>query len=254
MRGLLVPALAALALLVFVAAPPYSLAEKAWRIGYGLCHQQADRSFFVGGRQLPLCARDSGTYLGALATLACMMATRRRRGTYLPHPVVLGLLALGAVFFVVDGANSYAEALPLLPRLYTPDNRLRLLSGLLLGTGVAAVLLPLFNYTMWREAPDERPLSGRAVVALPPSLLLTYLAVTQAPAWFYGTLTALLSFSVLLVLASVNGLLVTVILRRDRQGMNWRDVVQLLSYGLLLTAVELGGLSFARHLAESALL
>ncbi len=250
---MLVPALAALVLLIFVVAPPHGLAEKAWRIGYGLCHQQADRSFFVGGRQLPLCARDTGTYLGALAALACMMATRQRRGTLLPHPVVLGLLALGAVFFVVDGANSYAGSLPLLPRLYTPDNRLRLLSGLLLGTGMAAVLLPLFNYTVWREAPDERALSRLALAALPPALLLSFVAVTQGPSWFYGPLTALLAFSVLLVLASVNGLLVTVILRRDRQGTEWRDVVQLLSWGLLLTTVELGVLSFARHLAESAL-
>ncbi len=252
-RAALVPVLAALILLAFLAAPPHALTEKAWQIGYGLCHQQADRSFFVGGRQLPLCARDTGTYLGALATLGSMLATHRRRGTYLPHPAVLVVLALGAVFFVVDGANSYAGALPLLPRLYEPDNRLRLLSGLLLGTGIAAVLLPLFNYTMWREAPDERALSGKALAALPASLLLAYFAATHAPAWFYGPLTAMLTFSVLLVLTAVNGMLVTVILRHDRKGTGPRDVIQLLSWGLILTAAELGLMSFARHLAESAL-
>jgi len=85
-RAALVPVLAALILLAFLAAPPHALTEKAWQIGYGLCHQQADRSFFVGGRQLPLCARDTGTYLGALATLGSMLATHRQSTGRIPTP------------------------------------------------------------------------------------------------------------------------------------------------------------------------
>lgn len=253
-RGWPVPVLAALVAIVFLAVPPHSVAAKAWQIGYGICHQQMERSFLVGGQQLPLCARDTGTYLGAMATLACMVGASRRRGTSLPHPVVLTVLALGAAFFVLDGVNSYAGALPLLPRLYEPDNRLRLLSGLALGTGMAAILLPLFNYTLWKSAPDARPLSGRALTALPFALALAYLAVTAGPSWLYLPLSVALALAVILVLSAVNGLLVTVILRHDRLGTGWSDVVQLLSWGLLLSAVELGFLSLARHFAESALL
>lgn len=252
-RSRLVPVLAAVVFVVFLAAPPRALAEKAWQVGYGLCHQQPDRSFFVGRRQLPLCARDTGTYLGAAVTLLCMLGTSRRLGTSLPHPWVLAVLALGGAFFVVDGVNSYAGAFPFLPRLYEPDNRLRLLSGLMLGTAMAAALLPLFNYTLWRSAPAERPLNGRALLALPAALTLAYLAVTNGPAWLYLPLAVGLALTVLLVLAAVNGLLVTVILRHDRRGTDWRDLVHLLSWGVLLTAIELGFLSGARYLAETAL-
>lgn len=245
-------AVAAALLLVFVAVPPYSVEAKTRLIGYGLCHQQPERSFFVGGHQLPLCARDTGTYLGALATLACMGATRRRLGTELPHVVLLVAYALGFVFFAVDGINSYAGALPLLPRLYEPDNRLRLLSGMLLGSGIAAILVPLFNYTVWVDAPKVRALSGPALWALPFALALCFALVVAAPGWLFAPLAGAIAISVLLVLSAVNGLLVTVILRQDRQGRGWLDALYVLASGLILTAGELTGLSLFRHFIESA--
>ncbi|NPV07815.1 MAG: DUF2085 domain-containing protein [Anaerolineae bacterium] len=243
-------ALGAVLLLVFLALPPHSIGEKAALIGYGLCHQEAERSYFVGGRQLPLCARDTGTYLGALATLACVAATRRRRGTELPPTALLVAYALGFVFFVVDGVNSYAGPLPLLPRLYPPDNRLRLLSGMLMGSGIAAILVPLFNYTVWMTAPRVRALSGPALAALPLALALSYISVVGAPSWMYLPLAGALAFGVLLVLSAVNGLLLLVILRQDQLGREWRDALYVLSWGLMLTAMELVALGVLRYFVE----
>ena len=43
-------------------------------IGSFICHQRPERSFFVGGQQLPVCARCTGLYLGAAVAGPLAMA------------------------------------------------------------------------------------------------------------------------------------------------------------------------------------
>ena len=50
-------------------APPHGLLDKADHAAFAVCHRISERSFTFAGRPLPLCARCSGTYLGALAGL-----------------------------------------------------------------------------------------------------------------------------------------------------------------------------------------
>lgn len=62
-------------------------------IGSFVCHQRPERSFFVDGHQLPVCARCTGLYLGAAIAaplalaLVAPLTTRRSR-------LLLGLAAL----------------------------------------------------------------------------------------------------------------------------------------------------------------
>lgn len=88
------------------------------------CHCRPDRSFFVGGTQLPLCARCTGELAGILAGLA----------TYgLVHPTPL-LAALLLVPLVVDGGVQMLTA-------YESGNLRRLATGLLFGYGLAVLFL-----------------------------------------------------------------------------------------------------------------
>lgn len=65
-------------------------------LGGFICHQRPERSFFIAGHQLPVCARCTGLYVGAAlaapfaVALAASMASVRAR-------VVLGLAALPTV-------------------------------------------------------------------------------------------------------------------------------------------------------------
>jgi len=62
------------------------------------------------------------------------------------------VLVLFVVAMGFDGVNSYLTLLPILPHLYEPHNWLRLTTGTLEGIALAAVVLPVFNQTMWADA------------------------------------------------------------------------------------------------------
>ena len=70
----LVPLAAVLAIAAWIYIAPPGILGKADAIGYAVCHRIDERSFHVDGRQLPLCARCSGMYLGALLGLVVLLA------------------------------------------------------------------------------------------------------------------------------------------------------------------------------------
>src|SRR5512143_3851532 len=74
-------ALAATAIVLFfwLLNTPAGLLGKADAIGYAVCHRIDARSFHIGERQFPLCARCSGMYLGAMVALLYQAVTGRRR-------------------------------------------------------------------------------------------------------------------------------------------------------------------------------
>jgi hypothetical protein len=48
--------------------------------GYAICHRITERSFTVAGRQFPLCARCTGTYLGIAVAFAVLALSGSRDG------------------------------------------------------------------------------------------------------------------------------------------------------------------------------
>ncbi|HEX2978655.1 MAG TPA: DUF2085 domain-containing protein, partial [Anaerolineaceae bacterium] len=127
---------------------PQGIFGKADAIGYAVCHRIDARSFHIGTRQLPLCARCSGMYLGAVVGILYQFYAGRRRGG-LPSKWMMAFFALLAAAFAVDGLNSYAHFFPRLPSLYQPNNILRLFTGSGMGLAISAFLFPVFNQTLW---------------------------------------------------------------------------------------------------------
>ena len=68
-------------------------------VGSVICHQIPERSFFLAGQQLPVCARCTGLYvsgtLGLIAWIAIKLA--RRRPIAIDPRVALRVLAIAAV-------------------------------------------------------------------------------------------------------------------------------------------------------------
>jgi uncharacterized membrane protein len=76
------------------------LAVFIFAIGSVVCHQRPDRSFFWEGHQLPVCARCTGLYAGAVVGLLVWFGVklaRRRRPIAIRPDVALRVLALAAL-------------------------------------------------------------------------------------------------------------------------------------------------------------
>src|SRR5437870_5078401 len=74
--------------LVFL--PGASLLDRLRWLDSGICAQLPTHSFYPGGQRLPLCARNTGIYLGFMLTLLTLYATRRGRVQQLPRwPIII---------------------------------------------------------------------------------------------------------------------------------------------------------------------
>lgn len=90
-------------------------------LGHVICHQRPERSFFIGGRQLLVCARCTGLYLGAALaiplglTASIAVSSRRNRrillAAALPTLVTWTLEFAGLVPF--SNTTRFVCALPL---------------------------------------------------------------------------------------------------------------------------------------------
>src|SRR5512138_3457579 len=157
-----VPLAAVIVFAVWFSITPPGILGKADAVGYAICHRIAERSFHIGDRQLPLCARCTGEFYAAAITLIFLAVVSPRRsgmpGWKLGIPLMIFLLA-----FAIDGSNSYlyllktttGGALDNIPNLYTPNNTLRLFTGSFMGIALAAILYSAFNQSTWTNPNPE---------------------------------------------------------------------------------------------------
>lgn len=137
---------------------PAGLLGKADGVGYAICHRIDARSFHIADRQIPMCARCSGMYLGALLGMAYQW--RRGRRGKLPALKILVVLMVFFLAFAFDGVNSYLHFFPNAPTLYETNNFIRLLTGSGLGLAIALVFLPVFHQSIWAEYEAIPPVDG----------------------------------------------------------------------------------------------
>jgi uncharacterized membrane protein len=242
-------ALAAFAGWMFVAPP--GILGKADAVGYAVCHRIDERSFHIGDRQLPLCARCSGTFTGAAVGLAFFAVTGRKRAG-MPHKKFYLLFALFFLAFAIDGSNSYlyllkqtTGAFPQIPNLYIPNSALRLFTGSGMGLTMAAFLLPAFNQTVWRDY-DPAPILERwprLLSLLGLMLALNLLILTESPLALYPV--ALISpFGVLALLTMIYAIVWLMIMKQDNLFTRFRELWLSLLAGftlaiLMILAIDL---------------
>lgn len=239
---------AVLALVVFALVTPDGLLTKLDLVGYAVCHRIPSRSFFIAGRQLPLCARCTGTFIGALVGLLGQgVVLRRRRAAAFPPFSVIVLLAGFMLLWAFDGLNSYMTLVQG-PHLYEPRNWLRLSSGALQGLALSALVYPIFNLTLWRSPSEQRAISSLCDLGILVLMEggLVFLVLTGY--WLLLYPLALLSaVGVLTLLSIVNAMLVVLLAQRENTADSWKDAAIALSIGLVVSVVEVGIIDWVRY-------
>lgn len=241
----LAPGIAVVILGVWLINTPHGLLGKADAVAYSVCHRIADRSFLVGGRALPLCARCSGMYLGIVGAWFFYAATNRREGGF-PPMRILAVLGLFALVWALDGLNSFMTLVPGAPSVYTPSNLGRLLTGALMGISMMSITYPMFNQVAWidwktKPALDSFKKLGWVILT---GLLLSGLVLTENTIILYP-LALISAGSVFLLLTIIYA---TMIMNfwRSNQAQSWRDLWWVLIMGFLLALLQIGLLDLGR--------
>ncbi|MCL4559673.1 MAG: DUF2085 domain-containing protein [Chloroflexi bacterium] len=236
---------AGLVLAVWAFYTPDGLLGKADAIAYSVCHRIDAHSLHFGNRQLPLCARCTGMYLGALLGLVYQTRIPKRGG----FPTWKMALPFGAFFlaFALDGVNSYLHFFPDIPGLYTPSNSLRLATGTGMGLSIAVILLPAFRQTYWVDWQDHPLLSKwselGALVLL--AAVMDLAVLTENPLLVYP-LALLSALGVVVVLALVYSMLVVMILRIENRFSSIRQVLAPLAAGFSVALIQVGAIDWLR--------
>jgi uncharacterized membrane protein len=241
----ILPLAALLVLTAWLLLTPAGLMGKADAIGYAVCHQIPVRSFHLGDRPLPLCARCSGMHLGALLGLVYLSRFKRRGGLpSLKVSIVLGIFALA---FLVDGTNSYFHLYPNFSGIYEPHNWLRLITGTGLGLGIAAVLYPVFNQTIWADWEDTPALKSwrQLGILLALSTAIDLALVSENPLLLYP-LALLSAGNVLLLLGLVYTVVWILIFKRENRYHSFKDISGMLLAGFTTALVQIAIMDYGR--------
>jgi len=217
--------------------------NKLMAVGSAVCHQDPAHSFFVYGRQMPLCARCTGMYLGALLSLAFHF--RQGKLGSLPPRKMLIPLELFFLAFALDGMNSLAASLGLGWHLYETTNLTRLITGTGAGLVVGAVLAPIFNQTAWASWVKKSALpNGKRLAVLLAAGALVVLAIYAGPQALRYPAAILSVLGVLAVLCLAYTTLALIILRRENQATSWGDLRLPLLVGLLAGSLQVAVFTF----------
>jgi uncharacterized membrane protein len=203
-------------------------------LGFGLCHQLPERSFFGGGVQVPVCARDTGIYLGILISLA-LISVLHRGSRPRRMPTLVGWIAIGLMIGAMglDGVTEYGGLRP-------TTNELRLITGLLAGFAIGAVVAPMINEEIWRTSSNERVLDTPRRLALwlaavPVSYVVVYWVLPRLGILY----PVLVAGGILATLVAVNLVLVGVLPPFERRADSLLQAWPALSASLALSLVEI---------------
>jgi uncharacterized membrane protein len=247
----LLAALIGLSAWIFFAPP--GLMGKLDAIGYAVCHRLDSHSLHIGSIQMPLCARCSGEFNAAFIALGFQAITSPKK-SLLPKREILAVLLILLLAFAIDGTNSYLAlmkaahpaAFTRIPTLYMTSNASRVFTGSGMGLGMAAILYPLFNQSVWKTPKQERALNWPQLGLLVILLLASDAAMLTEKAYILYPVAILSTLGVLVLLTLIFSIVWIMIMRQDNAFQQYRQLWLPAAAGLTLAFLLILGIDLFR--------
>ncbi len=228
---------------------PEGLLGKMDAIGYAVCHRIDLRSFHLGDRAVPLCARCSGQYLGAMLGLLVQNIVSKKRAGFPPTGMII-VLGIFAIVFAVDGLNSYLHLIPEFSRfyLYEPSNINRIVTGTGLGIALSMLVFPAFRQSML-EKPEKKAAIGNwwvFILLIGVGLVMDIFVLTENPLILYPA--ALISAAgVIVLLTMVYAMVWVMMFRKENQYEKFSDMIFPMVIGLTAAITQIAIFDFIRY-------
>jgi len=145
--------------------------EILYRIGYAVCHQLPERTIFIDGKQLPVCARCIGIYIGSLISIFFILFSKRRKSNAIPVRYISFTFVFLMCIMAIDGVTSYFG-------IRETTNSLRLLTGLSVGIPLPFFIYPILMDNLSESSREEQILkSGYELILLILLAIVSYLLI-----------------------------------------------------------------------------
>ncbi len=214
-------------------------------LGFGLCHQLPERSFFGGGVQVPVCARDTGIYVGFVASMmliGLVHSGERPRG--FPRWPVWALMGVLLGLMAWDGLSSYSA-------LRTTTNAIRLFTGLGTGFSAAVLVFPMLQDELWRRSDSSRVLD-------PAWRFLVWAAAIPAMfavVWWGGPVLGvgyplLVALSIVFTLGAINLVMVAMFPAFDRRADTLKGILVPVVIAVAISFAEIALAGYLRAVLE----
>jgi hypothetical protein len=194
-------------------------------------------------------------YLGAVTGMV-FQYIRGRKYSKAPGWGIIAVLGVFVIAFGIDGLNSYLYLLkeirpgilPQIPNIYIPTNTLRLLTGSGMGLGIAAMLFPAFNQSIWTDYDDSHAsLTGWKGFGLLLGIqaIIDLLVLTQSPFILYPV--AMISvLGVLILLTMVYTIVWVMITGQENKYTQMQQLWLPLLAGFTITMIQTFGIDMLR--------
>src|SRR5215218_2880995 len=232
------------AALGFIAAP-WPLSEKSHAVLHGLCAQTPSHTLRLGGQMLPFDARMTGIYAGVAVTMIAIGFRTRFRFAGIPRWRLVAVMAAFVLAMAVDGFNSFFLDIGVW-HAYTPQNWLRLVTGMGAGIALGAKLSYLIASTLWRDTSLGSPAASWRDLAVT-FITCVGVATLFLSGWgfLYVIVTFILVASAVFVVCAIV-LLMLILLRESNN--RWRSLGDMqvegaigILLGFLVVAMLAGG-------------
>jgi hypothetical protein len=176
-----------------------------------------------------------------------VVVLRRQREAGFPSTAIIITLIGFSVLWAFDGLNSMLD-LRSGVSLYAPRNELRLVTGALHGLTMSGLILPLFNFSLLKDPPDERAIRGwrdLGILVVLNAILVALVLSDWSPLLL--PLSLLSAAGVLTMLTLINSVLVMMVARWENRYSNLREAIVPLLLGFVVTLAQIALLDLVRY-------